>query len=76
MDKIKKIYITDNNYRLPAFLDERAKPYSNEGNFTIWHLALENENYSFNYGIYANGLLVESCSQRYLKEYSNMILMD
>ena len=25
-----------------------------------------------NYGIYANGLLVETCSKRYLKELSNM----
>lgn len=42
---------------------------------TIYHLALENESYYNNYGIYANGLLVESCSQRYLKELSNMELI-
>jgi len=41
---------------------------------TIYHLALENENYFSNYGIYANGLLVESCSKRYLKELSGMEL--
>lgn len=29
-----------------------------------------------NYGIYANGLLVESCSRRYLKEMSNMSLIE
>lgn len=29
-----------------------------------------------NYGIYANGLLVESCSKRYLKELSNLTLIN
>jgi hypothetical protein len=28
-----------------------------------------------NYGIYANGLLVESCSKRYLAELSGMKLL-
>ena len=36
----------------------------------------ENDNYFGNYGIYANGLLVETCSKRYLKELSNMSLID
>jgi hypothetical protein len=27
-----------------------------------------------NYGVYANGLLVETCSKRYLKELSHMEL--
>lgn len=67
-----KIYITDNFYRLPACVDERTEPYLDEGLFRIWHIALENDNYYFNYGIYANGLLVESCSKRYLKELSGM----
>jgi hypothetical protein len=28
-----------------------------------------------NYGIYANGLLVETCSKRYLSELSNMRIL-
>jgi hypothetical protein len=28
-----------------------------------------------NYGVYANGLLVESCSKRYLTELSNMRIL-
>ena len=60
---------------LLSFLNEDCEPYEEEGNFTIYHLALENENYYTNYGIYANGLLVESCSKRYLFELSNMELM-
>ena len=65
-------FVTDNKYRLPACVDDHATVYPVPGTYTIYHLALENENYYSNYGIYANGLLVESCSKRYLKELSNM----
>jgi len=37
-------------------------------------LALENNDYYMNYGIFANGLLVETTSKRYIKELSNMTL--
>jgi len=66
------IFITDESYRLMACIDERAEPWASEGDYTIWHLALENENPTFNYGIYANGLLVESCAINYLKNKSSM----
>ena len=71
-----RVFITDNNYRLPACFDERASVYETAGTYTIYHLALENDDYYMNYGIYANGLLVETCSKRYLKEISNMILIE
>jgi hypothetical protein len=70
------IFVTDNKYRLMACLDERARPYLEEGFFAIWHIALDNENNYMNYGIYANGLLVETCSKRYLKELSGMELIE
>jgi hypothetical protein len=70
------IYITDNKYRLPACVDDRTSIYDNVGTYTIYHLALENDDYYMNYGIYANGLLVETCSKRYLKELSNMTLIE
>jgi hypothetical protein len=76
MKELEKIYITDKNYRLLTFLDPRAETYQVEGEFPIYHLALENENYYMNYGIYANGLLVESCSKRYIKELSGMTLIE
>jgi hypothetical protein len=77
MELLNKIYITGNKYRLMACIDERAVPYCNEGVHTIWHLALENTNYYNNYGVYANGeLLVETTSQRYLKELSGMELVE
>ena len=70
------IYETDEKYRLPACVDKRASVYETPGSYTIYHLALENDNYYMNYGIYANGLLVETCSKRYLKELSNMTLIE
>jgi hypothetical protein len=75
LEHMGDIYVTDKKYRLIAAVDERAEPYTTEGIFTIWHLALENENYYMNYGIYANGLLVETMSLRYLKELSGMTLV-
>ena len=58
-----KVYATDLFDRLPAYLDERAKVHEESGTYTIYHLALENENMHSNYGIFANGLLVESLSK-------------
>ena len=76
LEILGQIMITDNKYRLIAFLDERTEPYSEEGVFNIWHIALENNDYYMNYGIYANGLLVETCSKRTLKELSGMELIE
>jgi hypothetical protein len=71
-----EIYVTDNKYRLPACADLRASVYEIPGIYAIYHLALENDDKYMNYGIYANGLLVETCSKRYLKELSNMSLIE
>jgi hypothetical protein len=71
----KRLYVTEDKIRLFVYLDSNAEPYSQKGIFTIYHLALENEFYDNNYGIYANGLLVESCSEKCLKEYSKMELI-
>ena len=76
IELIKNIYITDKKYRLIACIDNRSIPYDVSGNHTIYHLALENDDYYMNYGIYANGLLVETTSQRWLKELSNMELIE
>jgi hypothetical protein len=69
-----KIYATEDYYRLIACVDKRAVPYEKEGLFNIWHLALENDNYYFNYGIFANGLKVETASKRMMREMSGMDL--
>ena len=64
MKVYNKVFATDKKYRLEAYLDERADPWSEKGQCTVWHVSLEHENEVCNYGIYANGLLVESISNR------------
>ena len=70
-----KIYITDKHYRLPACVDERTKIFEEEGVHTIWHFSLEHSDYYMNYGVYANGLLVETTSNRMMLELSGMTLV-
>jgi surface protein len=70
-----KIYVTDGHYRLPACVDDRTKMFEEEGVHTIWHFSLEHSNYYMNYGIYANGLLVETASNRMMVELSGMTLL-
>jgi len=69
------IYVTDKKYRLIACLDTRTEPYAKEGLSNIWHLALEHEDICANYGIYANGLLVETTSIRMIENFSGMELI-
>jgi hypothetical protein len=70
-----KIFVTDKKYRLMACLDDRAVPLKSEGSFTVYHFALEDKDDGINFGVYANGgLLVETCSLRFLKQKSNMTL--
>jgi hypothetical protein len=66
------VYVTEGKYRLPVCADERASIYEKEGKYTVYHIALENDDYYMNYGIYANGLLVESTSKRFLEKMNIM----
>ena len=79
-EKILETYgefnITDDKYRLEAYLEPKAYPWEKECEIEVWHLALENQDYYKNYGIWANGLLVETISKRGLKEYSGMKLIE
>jgi hypothetical protein len=65
----------DNKYRLLTFIDENTTVYESKGNHMIYHFALEGDYYK-NYGVYANGLLVEACSQFYLKGEHNMTIIE
>jgi hypothetical protein len=69
-----KLFVTDKKHRLMAWVDQRAEPWNSKGEYTIWHFALEHRDEGMNYGVYANGLLVETCSIRFLKNKSNMLL--
>jgi hypothetical protein len=68
------VYETEKKLRMPACLDSRAEPFVEPGPCRIWHFALQNPDIYTNYGVYANGLLVESSSIRYLTELSKMEL--
>jgi len=76
IETLGKIYLTDGKARLPACIDKRTSVYEKMGTYTIYHIALEHDDYYMNYGVYANGLLVETSSKRYLKELSNMELIE
>ena len=75
-------YLYPNN---PCFLEgtqilckvnDKAVPWNSDGNYTIWHFALENDNDYMNYGVYANGgLLVETCSKFFMNKFSNLSLV-
>ena len=62
-------------YRLMACFDEKTEPYELEGLHNIWHFSLENNDHLMNYGVYANGLLVETTSIRMMHELSGMELV-
>jgi hypothetical protein len=62
IEDVEKVFVAESKCKLMAYLDTRAKPWASEGLYTIWHIALESVNENANYGIYANGYLVESCS--------------
>lgn len=67
-------FMTDGKFRLMACIDDRAEPWNNQGEHMVWHFALEHEDPYMNYGVYANGLLVETCSLSFLRDYSNMTI--
>jgi hypothetical protein len=76
IDTLGEIYITDGMYRFPAcILKGLTHVYPHKGTYNIYHFALENNDYYMNYGIYANGILAETTSIRYMKELSGMKLI-
>jgi hypothetical protein len=75
-----KVFITEDMYRVPICLDERATvfipPGDTDTEFEIFNFALEAKDRYTNYGVYANGLLVESSSIRYMTELAGMNRID
>jgi hypothetical protein len=66
MEMYGNIYVTDDHYRLPACIDARTNVYKIDGIFDIYNFSLKNECIYGNYGVYANGLLVECTSKHHL----------
>ena len=72
---MSNLYITTGKFRLMAFIDENAEPYIDPGVHEIWHFALDNENEVCNYGVYANGLLVETASIKNMGKIAGINLL-
>ena len=69
-----RIFVTGSYYRLCVCVDDRAVRYDGQKAAeehkpcVVWHFALESERDTNNYGVFANGLLVESASIRTLRD--------
>jgi hypothetical protein len=64
--------MTDGYYLLPSRVDRRTEIYDKPGTHNIYHVCLECEDDDKNYGIYANGILVESISKNHLLTYGTL----
>jgi hypothetical protein len=72
------VYMTESKMRLYTCFHDTATPYE-EGEYTIWHFSLDNDivdesdknidKKELNYGVYANDILVESCSKMHMEEF-------
>jgi len=54
---------TDNMQKIPAGIDPRFSPVQHTENANIWVFSLQSQESHANFGIYANGILVESISR-------------
>jgi hypothetical protein len=58
-------------YKLIAYYDLDFEEVNDRELYNIYHIVIENENKYCNYGIYANGMLVESTDEASLSRFSN-----
>ena len=72
-DSFGRLFVMDQKYRLMACFCSEMEPITLESNQYIWHFSLPHENKFFAHGIYANGLLVESCPE-YIMEKSQFFM--
>jgi hypothetical protein len=76
LNRIKKsfggVFFTEGKLRLLAMDDETAEPYLAKGTFPIYNFVLEAPTDSMNYGVYANGKLVESSFSYWVKKSMNI----
>jgi hypothetical protein len=62
----------EGKWLLPACLDDNTYKISLYGDIPLYHVVLENQDDSANYGILANGMWVESCSKNDFINFSQM----
>jgi alpha-tubulin suppressor-like RCC1 family protein len=68
----KKEY--DGKYKLQAYKDAKFTVYEPKGKYMIYNFALQ-DYHDKNYGVYANGLLVECCGEKCLQQQKSMTLV-
>ena len=66
------LFMTNGKYRFMSMFDQDAKMVESKEEVEVYHVALEHEDRFMNYGIFANGKLVESCNIVMMDDYSNM----
>ena len=78
MDKLLwhlDIYKIYDKYKLLAGYSSLCEPVCDESVETIYHIVLEDPDIYFNYGIWANGVLTESCTEWAMRELSSFELI-
>ena len=72
LNRIKRsfgsVFFTEGKIRLLAKDDDEAEPYLKKGPFPIYNFVLEAPNEHTNYGVFANGKLVESSFPYWVKK--------
>ena len=69
IEEMGKLYKTDDKFRLMAKLDYRCDTVDDNRQYRVWHICLDHENEWMNYGIHANGMLVESTCERHAQNF-------
>jgi hypothetical protein len=73
LTSLKKMYFTEGKIRLLAMDDDEAEPYRISGPIEIYNFVLESPVENSNYGIYANGVLVESSFRSWIERTMRLI---
>jgi hypothetical protein len=63
-DFFKTVVKVHDKYKLPCNVNKKANVYCEKGLFKIWTFSLKTHNANKNFGVYANGLLVETISKK------------
>ena len=64
----------DDKYLLLSCNSEKFEKINNNDNYTYYHIVLENDDDNGNYGVWANGVLTESISEKYFLKHEFEIM--
>lgn len=67
-------HVTQALVRIPAFLALEFSKYEVEGEYTVYHIALDDEDADVNFAMYANYVLVETCQKSIIDKMESIIL--